>query len=135
MGHSSNYFSQDNRHYYIPDYYDMNLNTNGLYKIVAVPDNVKCVGLDNIKFRSRAGDAEEAWKYECIGDDYKSEYSKNNSDEDSETISNKKINSDIIRGSYGAYLGFNNTGNKLGAATTVNIYIPDYSIANLSNYM
>lgn len=27
-------------------------------------------------FRSRAGEAEEAWRYECIAEDYKSEYSK-----------------------------------------------------------
>ena len=139
QGHSSNYFSQDmlnnNRHYYIPDYYDTNTDTSGTYKIIAVPDNTKCVGLDNLKFRSRAGEAEEAWRYECVGDDYKSDYSKNNSDEDSETISNKKINSDIVRGSYGAYLAVNNTGNKLGAATTVNIYIPKYNKVNNSKYM
>ena len=135
QGHSSNYFSQNNRHYYIPDYYDANIANSGVYKVISVPDNTKCVGLDNLKFRSRAGDAEEAWRYECIGDDYKSDYSKRNSDEDSETISNKKINSDIVRGSYGAYLGFNNTGDKLGAATTVNMYIPDQSVANTIKYM
>lgn len=140
MGHSSNYFTEDtlnnNRHYYIPDYYDTtSTSVYGTYKIIAVPDNVKCVGLDNLKFRSRAGDAEEAWRYECIGDDYKSDYSKQNSDEDDETISNKKINSDIVRGSYGAYLGVNNTGDKLSPATTVNIYIPKYSSGNNSKYM
>nr|DAJ95468.1 MAG TPA: hypothetical protein [Caudoviricetes sp.] len=43
------------------------------------------VGIDNLKFRSRAGEAEEAWRYECVGDDYKSEYSKKNNEEDSET--------------------------------------------------
>lgn len=139
QGHSSNYFSEDllnnNRHYYIPDYYDSTINISSTYKIVAVPDNTKCVGLDDLKFRSRAGEAEEAWRYECVGDDYKSDYSKRNSDEDSETISNKKINSDIVRGSYGAYLAINNTGNKLGAATTVNIFIPKYSVSNNNKYM
>ena len=140
MGHSSNYFTEDtlnnNRHYYIPDYYDnTSTSVQGTYKIIAVPDNVKCVGLDNIKFRSRAGEAEEAWRYECVGDDYKSDYTKQNSEEDDETISNKKINSDIVRGSYGAYLGVNNTGNKLSPATTVNIYIPKYSTGNNSKYM
>lgn len=139
QGHSSNYFSQDmldnNRHYYIPDYYDSDINISGNYKVIAVPSDTKCVGLDNLKFRSRAGEAEEAWRYECIGDDYKSDYSKQNADEDSETISNKKINSDIVRGSYGAYLAINNIGNKLGAATTVNIYIPKYNKVNNSKYM
>ena len=31
-------------------------------------------------FRGRAGDAEESWKYECIGDDYKSENVKKEND-------------------------------------------------------
>ena len=63
-------------------------------------------------FRSRAGEAEEAWRYECVAEDYKSEYSKNNDIEDSKTISNKKINTDIIRGSFGPYLAFNDKDNK-----------------------
>jgi hypothetical protein len=58
-------------------------------------------------FRSRAGEAEEAFRYECIAEDYKSDKSKTTNIEDSETISNKKINTDIIRGSFGPYLAFN----------------------------
>lgn len=140
LGHSSNYFSEDSslnlRHYYIPDYYDTSTKISGMYKLISVPEDTKCVGLDNLKFRSRAGYAEEAWRYESVGDEYKTEHDKSNdSESDEETISNKKINSDIVRGVYGAYLGVNNTSNKLTPATTVNIYIPKYSNANIAKYI
>lgn len=140
LGHSSNYFTEDTinnyRHYYIPDYYDTSSNISGTCKLISVPEDVKCVGLDNFKFRSRAGSAEEAWRYESVGDEYKSEKDKyNKSESDDETINNKQTNSDIVRGVYGAYLGVANVSNKLTPATTVNIYIPKYSSANTSKYM
>jgi hypothetical protein len=113
----------------------MNIRNSYNLPIISVPDDVKCVGLNDYKFRSRAGLAEEAFRYECIGDDYKSEYSKNNSNEDSETISNKKINTDIVRGSFGAYLGIASDANNFSPAETVNIYIPNYSLANLLDYV
>jgi hypothetical protein len=50
-----------------------------------VPDNVKCIGIDNMLFRSRAGEAEEAWRYECVAEDYKSDKTKSSGDEDKET--------------------------------------------------
>ena len=53
-------------------------------KVMAVPDNIKCTGIDNIIFRSRAGEAEEAWRYEFIGEEI------------IDDVENKKINSDII---------------------------------------
>ena len=113
----------------------MNIRNSYNLPIISVPDDVKCVGLNDYKFRSRAGLAEEAFRYECIGDDYKSEYSKNNSDEDSETISNKRINADIVRGSFGAYLGIASDANNFSPAETVNIYIPNYSLVNLLDYV
>lgn len=133
-GHSYNYFTNNDRHFYVPAYYDRNVNTSYLVKIIPVPDNTKCVGVDDMLFRSRAGEAEEAWRYECIAEDYKSEYSKKNDTEDSETISNKQINTDIIRGSFGPYLAFNDKDNKFQPAETVNIYIPGYSTANMQSY-
>lgn len=133
-GHSSNYFTNDERHFYVPAYYDKNVETEYNMKIIPVPDNVKCVGLDSLKFRSRAGEAEEAWRYECIAEDYKSEKVKGTAEEDSETVSNKKINTDIIRGSFGPYLAINDSANRLQPAETVNIYIPQYSKANMHNY-
>lgn len=133
-GHSYNYFTNSDRHFYVPSYYDRNVNTSYLVKIIPVPDNTKCVGVDDMLFRSRAGEAEETWRYECIAEDYKSEYSKKNDTEDSETISNKQINTDIIRGSFGPYLAFNDKDNKFQPAETVNIYIPGYSTANMQSY-
>ena len=133
-GHSYNYFTNNDRHFYVPAYYDRNVNTSYSVKIIPVPDNTKCVGVDDMLFRSRAGEAEEAWRYECIAEDYKSEYSKKNDTEDSETISNKQINTDIIRGSFGPYLAFNDKDNKFQPAETVNIYIPGYSPANMQRY-
>ena len=133
-GHSYNYFTNKGRHFYVPSYYDRNISTCYNMKIIPVPDNTKCVGLDNMTFRSRAGDAEEAWRYECVAEDYKSEYSKKTDTEDSETVSNKKINTDIIRGSFGAYLAINDKTNKFQPAETVNIYIPGYSTVNIQNY-
>lgn len=134
VGHSSNYFSNNYRHFYVPAYYDMSIRNTYDFKIIGVPDNITLTGIDNLKFRSRAGYAEEAWRYECVGDDYKSEYSKNNDAEDEETISNKQINTDIVRGEFGPYLAFNDTQNKFSPAETVNIYIPEYSIANMGKY-
>jgi hypothetical protein len=80
-------------------------------------------------FRSRAGEAEEAFRYECIAEDYKSDKSKASGSEDSETISNKKINTDIIRGSFGPYLAI--SSDTLGPAKIVNIYAPGYTESNL----
>ena len=133
-GHSMNYFTNDERHFYVPSYYDRNIYNGSLFKIIGVPDNTKCVGISDMLFRSRAGEAEEAWRYECIAEDYKSDKSKNGSEEDEETISNKKINTDIIRGSFGPYLAFNDNSNKFQPAETVNIYIPEYSRANMEEY-
>ena len=134
MGHTSNYFTNDHRHFYVPSYYDMNIRNSYDFKIVGVPDDVTLTGIDNLKFRSRAGFAEEAWRYECVGDDYKSDYTKNYNAEDEETLSNKQINTDIIRGSFGPYLAFNDKNNKFSPAETVNIYIPEYSLSNMDKY-
>lgn len=133
-GHSRNYFTNNERHFYVPAYYDRNVNTSYSVKIIPVPDNTKCVGIDDMLFRSRAGEAEEAWRYECVAEDYKSEQSKHSDNEDSETLSNKQINSDIIRGSFGPYLAFNDKYNRFQPAETVNIYIPGYSTANIQHY-
>jgi hypothetical protein len=59
---------------------------------VGVPDGCPIKMIGDAKFSARAGYAEEAYKYEFQGVEYK----------DSE---NKKDNSDIIRGNYGSYVG------------------------------
>ena len=59
IGHSSNYFTNNERHFYVPAYYDMGIRNAYNFKIIGVPDDVTLTGIDDIKFRSRAGTAEE----------------------------------------------------------------------------
>ena len=120
---NESYFTNDYRHFYIDKYTNIKTNSFAYSKVVAVPDNISCVGIDNILFRSRAGEAEEAWRYKCVGE-------KVTEVSDS---SYQQINSDIIRGSFGPYLGFIN-GN-IGPAKIVNIYIPGYNPSNIQEYM
>jgi hypothetical protein len=63
------YFVNDYRHFYIEKYKSSPSNISIRTKIIAVPDNIVCTGIDNILFRSRAGEAEEAWRYKCIGEE------------------------------------------------------------------
>ena len=116
---SSNYFSNEYRHFYHPAYYDSNITNNYNVKIISVPEDVRCVGLDNNKFRSRAGYAEEAWQYEQVGYEYTDD-------------SDKQTNTDIVRGVFGSYLGISKSN--IPAATTVNIMVPQYSESNISKY-
>ena len=132
-GFSSNYFTNNSRHFYVPDYFDRNIQNGYTFKIIGVPDSVKCIGIDNMLFRARAGEAEEAWRYECIGDNHETKLDLDDF-KDGENIDPKEINSDIIRGNFGAYLAFNDEGNSFQPAETVNIYIPEYSIANMEEY-
>ena len=134
---SSNYFTSDSRHFYIPNYYDFNTTSESECKIITVPEGIKATGIDNLVFRSKAGEAEESWRYEFIGQEYKEETMNVNGDkkkEEDDKVSLKKINSDIVRGIYCPYLAFNNPNNTIGPAETVNIYIPEYSINNINNY-
>ena len=116
---TSNYFSSIDRHFYMNSYYDTNTSSQYYTNIIGVPDNVKCVGINDLIFRSRAGEAEEAWRYEYVGKEY----------DDSEDQVN---NSDIIRGSFGPYLACDSE--RLDPATIVDIMIPGYSEANMDSY-
>ena len=115
------YFTNEGRHFYLEAYSKANSVQRAECKIMAVPDNVKCTGIDNVLFRSRAGEAEEAWRYEFIGEEII---------DDSD---DKKINADIVRGVYSPYLAFLNT--TIGPAQIVNIYIPGYTENNMSEYV
>ena len=116
------FFTNDYRHFYIDNYKNVTIKSATTTKVVGVPDNTKCVGIDNVLFKSRAGEAEEAWRYLYIGNDM--------SQDDSEA---KKINTDIIRGSYSPYLAFLN--NSIGPAKIVNIYAPGYDETQLQDYI
>lgn len=102
----------ENRHLYINNYTYLNYQSRpcSYIRIVGVEDNVKLVEVGNKLFSARAGEAEEAFRYEYIGQELKSSDANN-----------------LLRGSYGPYLGFD--GYKY-PGTLVNIYIPDYSSMN-----
>lgn len=122
-GRGSNYFSNQERHFYIPGYYDMNVRNSYQCSVVAVPRDTKCVGLGDLMFRSKAGEEEEAYKYEFIGNSY---------EQDNQ---NKKICSDIVRGNFGPYLAIDDMNDRFSPAETVNIYIPNYSKADMLQYV
>ena len=154
------YFSENNRHFYMPSQYQQLAPEdlqNYQVKLLGVPDSVSCLGIDMHIFRSRAGWPEEAWRYECIGNNYKEEYESpeddveiTNENEDIESSvednkkdvisnyveeinSNKMYNSDIVRGAYGPYVGM--TGFEGNPGETVQIMIPGYSESNMKDYI
>ena len=91
-------------------------NSTSFYQvnIQAVEDNTKLVAIEDTFYSARAGEAEEAFRYEYIR--------------------TKNINQDstnLVRGSYGPYLGIK--GTKL-QAKLINIFIPGYSISNFESY-
>lgn len=119
-GYNQNYFSNDDRHFYMPSYYDTKVQKQYECKVCGVPDDTKLIGIDSYKFRSRAGETEEAFRYEQVGQEYT-------------TSDDIKINSDIIRGSFGPYLAVTNYPNN--PAETVEILVPGYNGANIGDYV
>ena len=53
-------------------FHNNNVNTVQTYsaRLQAIPDNISCATIGKIKFRSKAGDGAEAWRYEFIGEDF-----------------------------------------------------------------
>lgn len=128
----TNYFSNQNRHFYIPQYFDQTeFDHKGTFTIIPMEDDKKIGAIGNLFFRARAGEAEEAWKYQAVSKhhlkDTSFEYAKENDE-------GRQINSDIIRGSFGSFLAFNNEST-FGPAETVNIYTPGYSQNNIDEYL
>ena len=132
-GYKTAYFSNNNNHFYTPAYIDYPSQTEYSCKVISVGDNKKLVGLEDLKFRSRAGEPGDADEFEYVSNNYKSNFFKVNKEEDKETTNNKQINSDIIRGSFGAYLGIDGYPN--APCTTVEILIPGYSESNIGEYI
>lgn len=126
------YFAEDSiqpRHFYIKDYYDNIDRSNAECPIIAIQDSQKVGAVEDILFKARAGEAEEVFRYSAIS----SEHLKNSKDEYApENLSNIKANSDIIRGSFGPYLGFINGNFK--PAEIVNIYFPGYDESLIEEY-
>ena len=114
------YFDSYQRHFYVSGYQTQLDNRSYNVKLVGVPDGCPIKMIGDKKYCARAGYAEEAYKYEFQGTEYK----------DSE---NKKDNSDIIRGNYGSFVGMDGyTGH---TTDQVNIMIPGYRDNNIFNYI
>ena len=107
----------NNRHLYIPAY-KSNIgeakNLSHKVNIIAVGDDVELVSNGNQKFSSRAGSAEEAYKFEYA-------YKENK----------VKTASNLIRGAYGPYLGIDNFERVM---KLINIYIPEYDVGKNKTY-
>lgn len=151
------FFSNDSRHFYISQQQYSNVNTVQTYsaRLQAIPDNISCATIGKIKFRSKAGDGAEAWRYEFIGEDFNHIASTNtaetkekddgteksqeevtadlSSKKVKEEIAQKEVNSDIVRGSFGPYIGMIDYPGQ--SAETVSIMIPGYSDTLFNEYV
>ena len=109
------YDVHDERHFF-NDQFVSNYDSQSQHqcKIIGVEDNTKKVGIDDEMFSARAGEAEEAFRYEYLGNEEKTSSAYN-----------------LVRGSYGPYLAINgiNTPN-----TIIDIKIPGYNRNNLKEY-
>lgn len=83
-------------------------------KVIGVEDNTKLIAINEDMFSARAGEAEEAFRYEYIGKKTKNTEADN-----------------LLRGSYGPYLGIvgYDSSNDL-----IDIKIPGYSESNMQEY-
>ncbi len=102
----------NDRHYYIEkeDFFNQSQNV----RIIGVEDNVKLVAIDDIFYSARAGEAEEAFRYEYVK---------------IKNISKDAVN--LVRGSFGPYLGINNTSYE---SSLISIKVPNYNYSNMEDY-
>ena len=100
--------NNNGRNFVLRDSYNKSEDTN-LYnaKIIGVEDNVKLVAINDNMFSARAGEAEEAFRYEYIEKENKTEEATN-----------------LLRGSFGPYLGI--TGYKY-SGKLIDIKIPKFA--------
>lgn len=99
-------------------YYNQENNSSDITKsntrIQSVEDNQKLVAIDEVMFSARAGEAEEAFRYEYV------------------EIENKKSDAhNLVRGSFGPFLGLKGCR---AHSSLINIYIPNYNDSNLQDY-
>ena len=101
------YLSNSERNYYTEGFTKGNPNNIYNVKIIGVEDNVKLVAINDNLFSARAGEAEEAFRYEYLEKENKITEASN-----------------LLRGSYGPYLGI------IGysySGKTIDIKIPGFS--------
>lgn len=83
-------------------------------QILGIEDNVKLVAIGDKKFSARAGEAEEAFRYEYVGKENRTTEATN-----------------LVRGSFGPYLGITGLDDW---AKLVNIRIPYYRESDMDKY-
>ena len=108
---------QDNNHRMYNAIGGKTINYKGKAKIISVTDDTPSVAIDNTIFRSKLGDAEEAYQFRY-------------------TEANNRSKSDaynLVRGIYSPYLGIVSKGN-ISYNSIINIYIPGYSESQMNNY-
>lgn len=108
------------RHFYVNSYQLQKDNRPYKVSLVGVPDGCPVKMIDDSKYRARAGYPEEAHKYEFQGNSY-------------DDSTNKKENSDIIRGNFGSYVGIKNYDGH--ASDQIAIMIPGYQENKLFEYV
>ena len=108
---------QDNNHRMYKAIGGKTINYKGKAKIISVTDDTPSVAIDNTIFRSKLGDAEEAYQFRYIEANNRSKSDAYN----------------LVRGIYSPYLGIVSRGN-ISYNSIINIYIPGYSESQMDNY-
>lgn len=108
---------QDNNHRMYNAIGGKTINYKGRAKIISVTDDTPSVAIDNTIFRSKLGDAEEAYQFRYIEANNRSKSDAYN----------------LVRGIYSPYLGIVSRGN-ISYNSIINIYIPGYSESQMTNY-
>ena len=108
---------QDNNHRMYNAIGGKTINYKGKAKIISVTDDTPSVAVDNTIFRSKLGDAEEAYQFRYIEANNRSKSDAYN----------------LVRGIYSPYLGIVSKGN-ISYNSIINIYIPGYSESQMNNY-
>lgn len=114
--------SSDERYYYVNEYDakadDLRESENYVYtesKITLVPDDTPIMTSGTQKYSARAGNAEEAWRLSYL---------------EKENIKTDATN--LIRGSFGTYIGIE--GFDEGFGRIIDIHIPGYDAARIKDY-
>ena len=108
---------QDNNHRMYNAIGGKTINYKGKAKIISVTDDTPSVAIDNTIFRSKLGDAEEAYQFRYIEANNRSKSDAYN----------------LVRGIYSPYLGIV-ANDIIPYNTLINIYIPGYSESQMDNY-
>ncbi len=112
---NTNVLKQQDSSHFAPETFEFEKDsTYSSIKVIGVEDNVKLVAINDNMFSARAGEAEEAFRFEYAG---------------TKNVATKASN--LLRGSFGPYLGI--TGYQK-AGQLIDIKIPGYKPAYMDDY-